>query len=178
MAPEAQPARPGTRGMRQQRIGVAAYSFPVIAIRLAADADAPALARIAVAAYQHYVPRIGRPPAPMTADYTAAVRRGQAWVAAVDGEVAGFIVLISRPGYLLLENVAVLPAAQGRGIGARLLAKAEDRARALHVPEIRLYTNAAMTENLAYYPRHGYTETHRSQQDGFHRVFFRKRVDT
>jgi GNAT superfamily N-acetyltransferase len=149
----------------------------VIAIRLAAEADAPVLARIAVAAYQHYVPRIGRPPAPMTADYPAAVRRGQAWVAAVDGEVAGFIILIPQPGYLLLENVAVLPAAQGRGIGARLLALAEDRARALHVPEIRLYTNAAMTENLAYYPRHGYTQTHRAQQDGFCRVFFRKRVE-
>lgn len=161
---------------RRQPVRVAAYCCPVIAIRPAAEADAPALARIAVAAYQHYVPRIGQPPAPMTADYTAAIRRGQAWVAAVDGEVAGFIILISRPGYLLLENVAVLPIAQGRDIGARLLALAEDRA--LHVPEIRLYTNAAMTENLAYYPQHGYTETHRAQQDGFHRVFFRKRVDT
>ena len=37
-------------------------------------------------------------------------------MAAVDGEVTGFIILISRPGYLLLENVAVLPAAQGRSI--------------------------------------------------------------
>jgi GNAT superfamily N-acetyltransferase len=73
--------------------------------------------------------------------------------------------------------VAVLPAAQGRGSGARLLALAEDRARALHVPEVRLYTNTAMTENLTYYPRRGYTETHRAQQDGFDRVFFRKRVD-
>jgi GNAT superfamily N-acetyltransferase len=159
---------------RQQPTGVAGYSFPVIAIRPAAEADAPALASTAVAAYQHYVPSIGQLPAPMTADYTAAIRRGKAWVAAV----AGFIILLSRPGYLLLENVAVLPTVQGRGIGARLLALAEDRARALHVPEIRLYTNAAMTENLAYYPRHGYTETHRSQQAGFHRVFFRKRVDT
>jgi hypothetical protein len=52
----------------------------------------------------------------------------------------------------------VLPAAQGQGIGARLLALAEDHARALDVPEIRLFTNAAMTENLAYYWRHGYTE--------------------
>ena len=101
----------------------------MIAIRPAAEADAPALARIAVAAYQRYVPRIGRPPAPMTADYPAAVRRGQAWVAAAGGEVAGFIILIPRPGYLLLDNVAVLPAAQGQGIGARLLALAEDRAR-------------------------------------------------
>ncbi len=33
-----------------------------------------------------------------------------------------------------------------------------------------------MTENLAYYPRHGYAETHRAEQDGFRRVFFRKRL--
>jgi hypothetical protein len=32
-----------------------------------------------------------------------------------------------------------------------------------------------MTENLTYYPRHGYTETHRAEQDGFRRVFFSKR---
>jgi GNAT superfamily N-acetyltransferase len=156
---------------------VAAYSYPVITIRLAAGAEVLALRQIAVAAYQHYVPRIGREPAPMTADYTAAARRGQAWVAAEDGQAAGFIILIPQPGYLLLENVAVLPAAQGRGVGARLLAFAEEHARSLRLPEIRLYTNEAMTENLAYYPRHGYTETHRAQQDGFRRVFFRKRLN-
>ena len=31
-----------------------------------------------------------------------------------------------------------------------------------------------MTENLAYYPRRGYRETHRSTQDSYHRVFFTK----
>ena len=96
----------------------------MITVRPAAEADASVLRKIAVAAYQHYVPRIGRPPAPMTADYAAAARRGQAWLAAEDGEAAGFIILIPQPGHLLLENVAVLPAAQDRGIGARLLAAA------------------------------------------------------
>ena len=93
---------------------------------------------------------MARAPAPITADYAAAARPGQAWVAADDGGEAGFIILITRPGYLLLERVAVRPAAQGRGIGARLLAFAEERARGLGLREIRLYTNAAMTENLAY----------------------------
>jgi GNAT superfamily N-acetyltransferase len=73
-----------------------------------------------------------------------------------------------------VENVAVRPAAQGQGIGGRLLALAEQHARGLGLSEIRLYTNEAMTENLAYYPRRGYTETHRADQDGFRRVFFRK----
>jgi GNAT superfamily N-acetyltransferase len=150
----------------------------VVIVRPAADADACTLGMIAAAAYQRYVPRIGRAPAPMSADYAAAVRRGQAWVAVEDGEVAGFVILIPRPGYLLLENVAVLPAAQGRGIGGRLMALAEERARSLHLNEIRLYTNEAMTENLAYYPRRGYAETHRAEQDGFRRVFFRKHLST
>jgi hypothetical protein len=42
------------------------------------------------------------------------------------------------------------------------------------LPEIRLYTNEAMTENLDYYPRRGYRETHRATQDGYQRVFFSK----
>jgi ribosomal protein S18 acetylase RimI-like enzyme len=81
---------------------------------------------------------------------------------AIDSEqVVGLIVLVAEEGYLLLENVAVLPSAQGRGVGIRLLQFADARARALGLSEIRLYTNVAMTENLAYYPRYGYVETHR-----------------
>jgi ribosomal protein S18 acetylase RimI-like enzyme len=149
----------------------------VITIRPASGADVPVLREIAMAAYERYVPIIGRAPAPMTADYATAVQAGQAWLAAgADGAALGLIVLIRHPGFLLLENVAVAPAAQGRGVGARLLAFAEEQARALGLAEIRLYTNEAMTANLAYYPRHGYTETHRAQEDGFRRVFFAKQL--
>lgn len=149
----------------------------IVMIRLAGPGDVDALRAIAAAAYQKYIPRIGRAPAPVTADYAAAVRSGQAWAAIQDGEVVGFVVLIAQPGYLLLDNVAVLPAVQNRGIGGRLLGLAEERARSLGAGEIRLYTNEAMTENLAYYARHGYVETHRAGQDGFRRVFFRKPID-
>ena len=145
-------------------------------IRRAGPGDVDALRAIAQAAYQKYVPRMGRVPAPMTADYAQAVSAGQAWAAVADGQVAGFAILVAEPGYLLLENVAVLPAAQGRGVGARLLALTEEHARDLGLGEIRLYTNEVMTENIAYYARHGYTETHRQEHHGFHRVFFRKPV--
>jgi GNAT superfamily N-acetyltransferase len=80
----------------------------------------------------------------MTAGYAQAVRNRQAWAAVKDGEIAGF-ALIARPGYLLLGNAAVLPAAQGHGIGARLLALAEDHARGLGLSEIRPSTNEATT---------------------------------
>ncbi|WP_420813623.1 GNAT family N-acetyltransferase [Planosporangium thailandense] len=112
----------------------------------------------------------------MTADYAQAVREGRVWVAVENGEPVGFAVLVPQPDHLLLENVAVSPGTQGRGIGTRLLALAEDHARRQGVSEVRLYTNEAMTENLAYYARRGYVETHRAEQDGFRRVFFRKAV--
>jgi ribosomal protein S18 acetylase RimI-like enzyme len=145
-------------------------------IRRAGPADVAALRRIAAGAYAPYISRIGRAPAPLTADYAKAVRDGQAWAAEQDGEITGFVILVEKPGHLLLENVAVDSTAQGRGIGRRLLALAEEHARHRGLGEIRLYTNEAMTENLSYYPRHGYTETHRAEQDGFRRVFFRKPV--
>jgi GNAT superfamily N-acetyltransferase len=138
--------------------------------------DVAAIRAVAAAAYAPYVERIGRQPAPMTADYAAAVSRGEVWVAASNGAVSGLLVLVPAPGHLLLENIAVHPSAQGTGIGARLLALAEAQARLLGLCEIRLYTNVAMTENLGYYPRRGYVETHRAAQDGFSRVYFSKRL--
>jgi ribosomal protein S18 acetylase RimI-like enzyme len=148
----------------------------VLTVRRAGEADAVVLAALAAEAYRRYVPRIGREPAPMTADYARAVRSGLTWVAEADGEVVGLLVLVVHPDHLLLENIAVLPSAQRRGVGARLLALAEHEARARGLNEIRLYTNEAMTENLAYYPRHGYAETRRAEQDGFRRVFFAKHL--
>lgn len=148
----------------------------MITVRLAAPNEAVTLHTIAREAYQHYVPRIGREPAPMLADYAAAVRDGQAWVLLNQSQVIGFVVLIAQPDHLLLQNLAVRPSRQGRGAGSRLLDLAEDEARRLRLGEIRLYTNEAMAENLAWYPRHGYAETHRAEQDGFRRVFFSKRL--
>ena len=88
-------------------------------IRRAGPGDTAALRAIAAAAYEKYVPRIGRPPAPMTADYGRPVSTGQAWAAVEDGHVVGFAILIAQPGYLLLENVAgVLP--QTRRLTSRL----------------------------------------------------------
>jgi ribosomal protein S18 acetylase RimI-like enzyme len=146
----------------------------VLAVRKASAGDADRIKQIAAAAYAPYVARIGRPPAPMTADYDGAIGRGEVWVAVRDGAVVGFVVLVLRPDHLLLENVAADPAHQGTGVGARLLALAEEHGA--ETGEVRLYTHVAMTENQAYYPRHGYVETHRASEDGFDRVFFRKRL--
>jgi GNAT superfamily N-acetyltransferase len=145
-----------------------------LSMRVAAPADVGAMEEIARTAYQVYVERIGRQPAPMTADYRGAVDAGQAWVAERDDRIVGLLVLVPAPDHLLVENVAVAPHAQGRGVGGRLLQLAEDQARERCLPEVRLYTHAKMTENRAYYLRRGYRQTHRGTDSGFARVFFTK----
>jgi hypothetical protein len=41
------------------------------------------------------------------------------------------------------------------------------------LPAIRLYTNAAMTENLFMYAHMGFIETHRAVEKGFGRIYMR-----
>jgi ribosomal protein S18 acetylase RimI-like enzyme len=148
----------------------------MITIRRAAGPDADTVALITAEAYQRYVPRIGREPIPMITDYGDPVRAGHAWVADENGAAVGIMVVELHPDHLLVENLAVRVAGQGRGVGRQLLAHAEALARELGYDEVRLYTSEAMTENIAYYPRRGYTETHRGGQDGYRRVFFRKQL--
>ena len=146
-------------------------------VRRAAPADSVQMAALAQAAYAKYVPRIDRPPAPMVADYETVASSQHAWVIDRDGEVVGMLELEPQRDHLLLLNVAVAPSRQGAGLGRLLLDLAESEAVRLGLPEVRLYTNEAMVENLAYYTRRGYTETDRRAEGGFQRVFFTKRFE-
>ena len=143
-------------------------------IRQASESDTEEIKRIVTTAYQHYVSRIGKPPAPMTDDYRELVGHGNVWVLTLGAEIAGLVVLKRESDYMLLDNVAVKPDLQGSGFGRQLIEFAEDRARQSGYDEIQLYTNALMHENLAMYARLGYQEFSRRRDSGFDRVFFRK----
>jgi N-acetylglutamate synthase-like GNAT family acetyltransferase len=145
-------------------------------IRRATTADLADIQRLIDDAYTKYIERIGRPPAPLTADYAAALEHSRVWVLESGDAIVGALVTEDRADHLLLETVAVAPDAQGRGYGRLLLDRAESDAAELGLTEVRLYTNEAMTENLTFYPRHGYRETGRAIEDGYRRVYFSKTV--
>jgi N-acetylglutamate synthase-like GNAT family acetyltransferase len=147
---------------------------PELVLRAAEPGDVLAITALVAAAYSPYVARINREPAPMTDDYAIVVAAGHTWVAQRAEQLIGVLVLRPADDHLLVDNVAVAPGSQGVGVGTRLLAVAEDEARRLQLPELRLYTNQAMTENIDYYPRRGYRETHRGGDGGFARVYFSK----
>jgi len=146
-------------------------------MRRATGGDAPAVTAVVQAAFAAYVERLGGvEPWPMRLDYAEIITDGQTWVADDAGEVVGVLVLEDRADHLLVEVIAVAPGRQGSGVGQRLMGLADEQAVERGYDEVRLFTNAQMTENLAYYPRQGYVETHRDEVNGFHRVFFAKRL--
>lgn len=148
--------------------------------RLARPDDVPAVEALVAAAYGHYVERIGLPPLPMVDDYPARVAAGQLWVVDAPPGGAGpqaLVVLVGHPDHLEVDNVAVAPAAQGRGLGTALLAFARDRAVAAGLPELRLMTNELMTENQAIYEHLGWTRTGRVEREGRRAVTYALRVE-
>jgi ribosomal protein S18 acetylase RimI-like enzyme len=145
-------------------------------VRPASPADRQAVETVVRAAYAPYVARIGRQPGPMLDDYAALIRKGHVHVIGYDGKVQGLLVLVPEENTMLLDNLAVSPDAQGRGLGRRLLEFAERSALASGYSSIRLYTNEAMTENIGLYSRIGYVETRRAEEKGFRRVYMAKRL--
>jgi GNAT superfamily N-acetyltransferase len=145
-------------------------------LRRASDLDAAAIHDLVVRAYGHYTALIGRTPIPMLADHAAAVREHEVWVLIAGERLVGVLELELRPDHLWIENVAVAPDWQGRGLGRRLLAQAEAEATRLGLPELRLLTNERYTANIAIYEHYGYAETHRSPYLGTDLVYFAKAV--
>ncbi len=129
---------------------------PIPAITRATAADAPLVRAISRAAYAEWVPLIGREPWPMTADYDAALRHHRIDLLRLEDEVVALIEIVPQPDHLLVENVAVLPEFQGRGLGRRLMSHAEAVATSLGHGTIRLYTNRRFARNIALYQRLGY----------------------
>ncbi|TCI00531.1 GNAT family N-acetyltransferase [Roseococcus sp. SYP-B2431] len=142
--------------------------------RLARPGEAGALRALVREAYAHYVPRLGREPAPMTDDYAARIAAGQAWIAELDGVSIGALVLEDTEDGLLIDNIAVAAASRGKGHGRKLMDFAEAEARRRGHRRIWLYTNEKMVENIALYARLGYAETRRAEQGGHRRVFMEK----
>ena len=145
-------------------------------IRPAHPYDTEAVRDVVHAAYAHYVPRIGKPPGPMLDDYAQRIADGQTWVLEDTGRIVGILVLEEGADGFLLDNIAVLPECQGKGHGRVLMEFAEAEARRRGYREIRLYTHALMTENIALYRRVGFVETHRVSEKGYDRVYMAKQL--
>lgn len=142
--------------------------------------DIPAIKNIVNKAYAKYIERIGKPPAPMTADYTELLVSHNVFVLTLTStkEIVGSIVIKEDPGTdsVKINNLVVDTAAQGRGFGGLLMRYAETFAKVKGWQALTLFTNAMMYENLALYPKMGFKEVERKSEDGYKRVYYRKEL--
>jgi ribosomal protein S18 acetylase RimI-like enzyme len=143
-------------------------------IRLAEAEDEPAVKAVIDAAFHPYIARIGLVPMPMEADHAANITAGRVHV--TGDPIVGLLVLEEHADHLYLDIIAVHPDAHAQGIGRRLLAFVDARARALGLPEVRLLTNAMMWENQKIYPKYGYELMERRVEGPYDRLHYRKRL--
>lgn len=145
-------------------------------IRRGQAADRAAVVDCVDAAFRPFIAQIGKPPAPMLADYGALIAAGRVHVVDDGHSIAGAMVLEARGDHLFVDVVAVRPERQRQGVGRGLMAFAEAKARRLGLAEIQLYTHQAMTGALALYRALGYEEAARRLEDGYARVYLRRTV--
>jgi N-acetylglutamate synthase-like GNAT family acetyltransferase len=148
-----------------------------LSLRRAVATDATAVRALTRSAYSKWVPLIGREPKPMGADYERAVAEHIVDVWEENGELLGLIEMIPEVDCLLVENIAIRPDQQGKGVGEKLLHHAERLALSLGLDSVRLYTNAAFESNLQFYACRGYQEFQRvTVAPGSVAVHMKKRI--
>ena len=147
-----------------------------LSLRRATAADVDEVTAFVEGSYGHYVGEFGFRPGPMEWDYADEIAGKEFWVVPESGAIEALLALRTETGELWVDNVAVSRALKGQGVGRRLLEFAEQRARELGVPQLRLVTNVLMSENRAIYAHLGWTEGEEITEDGFSRVEFSKKT--
>jgi GNAT superfamily N-acetyltransferase len=109
-------------------------------IRKATEDDVGRIMAIAHAAYIKYVPRLGRKPPPMLADFAAEVAAGHVVVIEVARTVEGYLISWPKMEAYFIDNIAVDPAHQGLGMGRQLMEYAVREAKRHNLSAIQLYT--------------------------------------
>jgi ribosomal protein S18 acetylase RimI-like enzyme len=136
-----------------------------LGLRRATADDLPAIRAVIHAAYARYLTRMDKPPAPMFRDYGPSVEAGTTWV--TGSPITAVLTFYPRDDHLYVENIAVDPSAQGRGLGRALMEFAEQEAARRRLNRMALVTHEAMTENQAIYARLGYVEIERQAEGGY-----------
>jgi GNAT superfamily N-acetyltransferase len=111
------------------------------------------------------------PPSGALAETAESLRRlpegSGAFLALEDGLPIGCVVYRFADDHLELSRLSVRPDQRGRGVGKALVARVEDRARALGRPRVRLGVRVVLDGLRAFCARRGYRPVEGRSHAGF-----------
>jgi DNA-binding MarR family transcriptional regulator/GNAT superfamily N-acetyltransferase len=103
--------------------------------------------------------------------------KGALIVARLHGKPVGCVALkFHKKAPAELKRMWVCSSARGIGVGRRLLAEAEKRARRAKAPSIRLETNRSLREAISLYRQSGYAEVAAFSAEAYAHYWFEKRL--
>ncbi|RAZ75924.1 GNAT family N-acetyltransferase [Mesorhizobium atlanticum] len=106
----------------------------------------------------------------LSADSLAEKAKREAGFLAVEnGRIVGCVFALERARDFYVGKLAVEPALQGQGVGARLMQAVEDLARERDKDAIELQARIELTANHAAFARLGFRETARTAHAGYDR---------
>ncbi|CDN64834.1 GNAT family N-acetyltransferase [Burkholderia cenocepacia] len=131
-------------------------------------ADAEAFVAIRIAAMRDSLERIGRfDPQRARERFLASFDPARCRFVEVDHSRAGFYTLRPRADHWLLDHLYIVPAHQGKGIGAavlrEILAEADEHRMPVHVGALR------GSDSNRFYERHGFVRTGEAEWDIYYR---------
>jgi predicted N-acetyltransferase YhbS len=96
-------------------------------------------------------------------------KRETGFLAVENGRIVGCVFALERARDFYVGKLAVEPALQGQGVGARLMQAVQDLAREQGKDAIELQTRIELTANHATFARLGFRETGRTAHAGYDR---------
>ena len=142
-----------------------------IQIRRAGPEDAAEIARVLHASFVDYEPLYTRggfeATTPTTERVLARMAEGPMWVALRDSDVFGTVAAVLKQESLYMRGMAVLPAARGLGVGARLVEQVESWARVERCTRVFLSTTPFLSAAIRLYESAGFRQTDEEPHDLF-----------
>jgi N-acetylglutamate synthase-like GNAT family acetyltransferase len=141
--------------------------------RIANLEDHKIIMAIAQKAYEKYIERMGKEPAPMR---PVIQKEDVVFVYEDNKQVIAFAILVKINDQIILDSIAVDPSHQKKGIGNNFIKYIEQYLIEQKINKYQLYTNEKMFENIDWYQKIGFKIFKKVTEKGFNRIYFEKQL--
>ncbi|MDC0944517.1 GNAT family N-acetyltransferase [Candidatus Pelagibacter sp.] len=141
--------------------------------RIAKLEDHKIIMAIALKAYEKYIERMGKEPAPMR---PIIQKENVVFVYEDNKQVIAFAILVKINDQIILDSIAVDPSHQKKGIGNNFIKFIEQYLIKQKFNKYQLYTNEKMFENIDWYQKIGFKIFKRVTEKAYNRIYFEKEL--